>query len=307
MGCCKLLFQVVDMLDFSVNLEALNISVVLEIPVSRIYLDLPTWNGRGRRTNWGQLRMKDIFEYSPIHNCLRQRPYLSNTRFKHRVSRFHSWLADGQSLVHSSIATLFTPHNLRPDSQFQYTLYRMPQPNFEDLLTLLPIDALPAHYPRGPTTAWRAFWLSSFPHQAHTVLWRHYRRKLPTCQRLHQLYPNRHLDPYCLLCGGVEDDGHFLWPCMLKKETWPCIANRFLQPTARLAYESLTLDSSKRIQVLQGYVLMFKQSLLVRSGLSGGVIGVLYLMVVPSGPMKLLHEQRKQSSEYMMKISIESV
>ncbi|PHZ16577.1 uncharacterized protein RHIMIDRAFT_63697 [Rhizopus microsporus ATCC 52813] len=177
MGCCKLLFQVVDMLDFSVNWEAMNISVVLEIPVSRIYLDLPTWNGRGRRTNWDQLRMKDIFEYSPIHNCLRQRTYLSNTRFKHRVSRFHSWLADGQSPVHSSIATLFTPHNLRPDSQLQYTLYRMPQPNFEDLLTvelpgaldfhhislklfrisqLLPIDALPAHYPRGPATAWRA-------------------------------------------------------------------------------------------------------------------------------------------------------
>ncbi|PHZ11472.1 uncharacterized protein RHIMIDRAFT_24752 [Rhizopus microsporus ATCC 52813] len=98
---------------------------------------------------------------------------------------------------------------------------------------LLPIDALPAHYPRGPATVWRAFWSSSFPHQAHTVL---------------------------------------------------CIYKCF-----------------------QDYVLMVKQSLLVRSGLSGGVIGVLYLMVVPSGPMKLLHEQRKQSSEYMMRISIESV
>ncbi|CAO3699556.1 hypothetical protein G6F70_000076 [Rhizopus microsporus] len=55
--------------------------------------------------------------------------------------------------------------------------------NFEDILTvdlpgtmdfdhitlnpfrtsqLLPVDALPAHYPRGPATAWRVFWLSSF-------------------------------------------------------------------------------------------------------------------------------------------------
>ncbi|PHZ09993.1 uncharacterized protein RHIMIDRAFT_261434 [Rhizopus microsporus ATCC 52813] len=146
MGCCKLLFQVVDMLNFSVNWEALNISMVIEIPVSRIYFDLPTWNGRGRRTNWGQLRMKDIFGYSPIHSCLRQRPYLSNTRFKHRVSRFHSWLADGQSPVHSSIATLFTPHNLRPDSQFQYTLCRMLQPNFEDLLTVELPGALDFHH-----------------------------------------------------------------------------------------------------------------------------------------------------------------
>ncbi|CEG83745.1 hypothetical protein RMATCC62417_17621 [Rhizopus microsporus] len=149
----------------------------------------------------------------------------------------------------------------------------MPQPNFEDLLTvelpgaldfhhislklfwisqLLPIDALPAHYPRGPATAWRAFWLSSFPHLAHTVLWRYYHRKLPTRQRLHQLCPDRHLNPYCLLCGGVEDDEHFLWSCMLKKETWSRIANRFLQPTARLAYESLVLGSSAPIQVLSG-------------------------------------------------------
>ncbi|ORE05765.1 hypothetical protein BCV72DRAFT_330122, partial [Rhizopus microsporus var. microsporus] len=75
MGCCKLLFQVVDMLGFSVNWEALNISVILEIPVLWIYLDLPTWNGCGRRINWGQPRMKDVFEYSPIHNCLRQRSH----------------------------------------------------------------------------------------------------------------------------------------------------------------------------------------------------------------------------------------
>ncbi|PHZ10756.1 uncharacterized protein RHIMIDRAFT_239576 [Rhizopus microsporus ATCC 52813] len=39
---------------------------------------------------------------------------------------------------------------------------------------------------------------------------------------------------------------------MLKKETWSRIANRFLQPTARLAYESLALGSSKHIQVLSG-------------------------------------------------------
>jgi hypothetical protein len=37
-GCCKLLFRVMDMLDFSVNWEALNTSLALEIPVSRIYL-----------------------------------------------------------------------------------------------------------------------------------------------------------------------------------------------------------------------------------------------------------------------------
>ncbi|KAG0824468.1 hypothetical protein G6F18_010862 [Rhizopus arrhizus] len=117
----------------------------------------------------------------------------------------------------------------------QYTLYRLPQPNFEDMLTvelpgtmdfdyitlklfrtsnLLPIDALPAHYLRGPATAWRKFWLSSFPHQEHTVIWRYYHRKLPTRQRLHQICPDRHLDPFCLLCGGVEDDEHFL--CQLQ-------------------------------------------------------------------------------------------
>ncbi|KAG0927245.1 hypothetical protein G6F57_015229 [Rhizopus arrhizus] len=126
MGCCKLLFRVMDMLDFSVNWEALNISLVLEIPVSRIYLSLPTFNGRGRRTNWGQLRMKDVFKYNPIHNCLRRRPHLLSTRFKHRVSRFYSLLADGQTPVHPSIETFFTPQNLRTDSQFQYTLYRLP-------------------------------------------------------------------------------------------------------------------------------------------------------------------------------------
>jgi hypothetical protein len=38
MGCCKLLFRVMVMLDFSVNWEALNTSLALEIPVSRIYL-----------------------------------------------------------------------------------------------------------------------------------------------------------------------------------------------------------------------------------------------------------------------------
>jgi hypothetical protein len=273
MGCCKLLFRVMDMLDFSVNWEALNISLVLEIPVSRIYLSLPTFNGRGRRTNWGQLRMKDVFEYNPIHNCLRRRPHLSSTRFKHRASRFYSLLADGQSPVHSSIEAFFTPQNLRTDSQLQYTLYRLPQPKFEDMLTvelsgamdfdhitlklfrtskLLPIDALPAHYLRGPATAWRKFWLSSFPHQAHTVLWRYYHRKLPTRQRLHQICPDRHLDPFCLLCGGVEDDEHFLWSCVHKKETWSRIVNRFLPPTARLTYDSLALGSSTDIQVLSG-------------------------------------------------------
>ncbi|ORE12134.1 hypothetical protein BCV72DRAFT_192289, partial [Rhizopus microsporus var. microsporus] len=36
-GCCKLLFRIIDMLDFSVNWEVLNISLILKIPVSRIY------------------------------------------------------------------------------------------------------------------------------------------------------------------------------------------------------------------------------------------------------------------------------
>jgi hypothetical protein len=53
-------------------------------------------------------------------------------------------------------------------------------------------------------------------------------------------------------------------------------------------------------------MLMVKQSLPVRSGLSGDVIGDLYLMVVSSGPMKLLQEQHKQSNAYMMKMPIES-
>ncbi|RCH87227.1 hypothetical protein CU097_003548 [Rhizopus azygosporus] len=87
---------------------------------------------------------------------------------------------------------------------------------------------------------------------AYTVLWRYYHRKLPTCQRLHQLCPDRYLDPYYLLCGGVGYDEHFLWPCMLKKETWSRIANRFLQPASRLTYESLALRSSTPIQVLSG-------------------------------------------------------
>lgn len=175
--------------------------------------------------------MKDAFEFNPIYNCLRRKTHLSNTRFKHRVHKLHSLLADGKSPVHSSIENLFTPHNLGPGSQFQYTLYRMPQPNFDDLLTvelpgamdfhhvtlklfrtsqLFPINVLPAHYPRDSATAWRIFWLSHFPHQAHTVLWRYYHRKLPTRQSLHQLCPDRYLDPYCLLCGGIKDDEHFV-------------------------------------------------------------------------------------------------
>ncbi|ORE06384.1 hypothetical protein BCV72DRAFT_335935 [Rhizopus microsporus var. microsporus] len=110
----------------------------------------------------------------------------------------------------------------------------MSRPNFEGLLTVdlpevmnfrniilkllrnsqqRPIDSLPSHYPRGSASAWYTFWLPSFPHQPHTVLWRYYHRKLPTRQRLYQLCPNRHLDPYCLLCESVEDDEHFLWSC----------------------------------------------------------------------------------------------
>jgi hypothetical protein len=50
---------------------------------------------------------------------------------------------------------------------------------------------------------------------------------------------------------------------------------------------------------------MATQSLLVLSGLSGDAIGVLSSMVVPSGPTKLLHEQRKQSNVYMTKTPIE--
>jgi hypothetical protein len=50
---------------------------------------------------------------------------------------------------------------------------------------------------------------------------------------------------------------------------------------------------------------MATQSLLVLSGLSGDAIGVLSSMVVPSGPTKLLHEQRKQSNVYMTKTLIE--
>ncbi|ORE12271.1 hypothetical protein BCV71DRAFT_282420, partial [Rhizopus microsporus] len=56
----------------------------------------------------------------------------------------------------------------------------------------------------------------------------------------------------CLLCEGVEDDEHFLWSCILKKETWSRIANRFFQPAARLTYESLKLRSSTPIPVLSG-------------------------------------------------------
>lgn len=51
---------------------------------------------------------------------------------------------------------------------------------------------------------------------------------------------------------------------------------------------------------------MAKQQLPVRSKLSGDAIGTMYLMGIPSGPMKLLHEQHKQSNAYMMKTSIDS-
>ncbi|KAL4207714.1 hypothetical protein AB4K20DRAFT_1870387 [Rhizopus microsporus] len=48
MNCCKFLFQVIDILVLSVNWNKLNASLVLEIPDSRVYLNLPTWNSRGR-------------------------------------------------------------------------------------------------------------------------------------------------------------------------------------------------------------------------------------------------------------------
>ncbi|CAO3668579.1 unnamed protein product [Rhizopus microsporus] len=56
----------------------------------------------------------------------------------------------------------------------------------------------------------------------------------------------------------------------------------------------------------QRYVLMAKQQLPVQSRLSGDAIGTMYLMGIPSGPMKLLHEKHKQSNAYMMKMPIES-
>ncbi|CEG80902.1 hypothetical protein RMATCC62417_15165 [Rhizopus microsporus] len=109
-----------------------------------------------------------------------------------------------------------------------------------------------AFEPRGPASAWCTFWLSFFPRQARTVLWRYYRHTLPTRQHFRQLCLDRHLDPYCLLYGGVEDDERFLWPCTLKEDTWARIANRFLQSVVRLTCQSLALGSSSPIPVLSG-------------------------------------------------------
>ncbi|KAG0857404.1 hypothetical protein G6F17_003712 [Rhizopus arrhizus] len=58
--------------------------------------------------------------------------------------------------------------------------------------------------------------------------------------------------PNWLYLNSSVPEGRQLWSCVHKKETWSRIVNRFLQPTARLTYDSLALGSSTDIQVLSG-------------------------------------------------------
>jgi hypothetical protein len=80
------------------------------------------------------------------------------------------------------------------------------------------LSTLPTEYPRASPLVWRRFWKASFPHRAHTLLWRLYHHKMPCKERLHQLILNRFPDPGCVYCGSIDSEEHFVWPCPFKHE-----------------------------------------------------------------------------------------
>ncbi|KAG1209983.1 hypothetical protein G6F35_010643 [Rhizopus arrhizus] len=85
---------------------------------------------------------------------------------------------------------------------------------------LPPIDSLPPTYPRFSLESWRRFWQCAMPHQARTILWCIYHKRIPSRQRLYRLNPARFLAPTCLLCNQPESDEHFVWSCPLKQAAW---------------------------------------------------------------------------------------
>jgi hypothetical protein len=206
-------------------------------------------------------------------------------------------------------------------------LYRMLQPNFEDLLTvelpgamnfqhitpklfrtsqLLPIDTLPAHYPRGSATACAP----SGYHPSHT------RRTLysgditaANCQHASVSTSFIWIGTWILTVFYVEASktmNTFYGLACSKKKPGHALQIVFYNLLRDLSINLWPEALLHLYKCFQKYVLMVKQSLPIRSGLSDDAIGVLYLMVIPSGPMKLLHEQHKQSNVYMTKTPIES-
>ncbi|KAG1136154.1 hypothetical protein G6F38_012271 [Rhizopus arrhizus] len=89
---------------------------------------------------------------------------------------------------------------------------------------LPPIDSLPPTYLRFSLESWRLFWQCAVPHQARTILWRIYHKRIPSRQRLYRLNPARFLAPTCLLCNQPESDEHFVWSCPLKQAAWQLIS-----------------------------------------------------------------------------------
>ena len=68
--------------------------------------------------------------------------------------------------------------------------------------------------------AWKTFWRMDMPHAIRTPWWRTLQRKIPTNERLHNIFPGK-CSSICRICGKeIESDKHFWMECHHKLRTW---------------------------------------------------------------------------------------
>lgn len=77
LGFCWLLFRMIDKMDYSVNWDKLNLSVVLELPLSKAIPELLAMTYKGWVSNWHQLYVKNTFTFSPVSGSLIRKQKLS--------------------------------------------------------------------------------------------------------------------------------------------------------------------------------------------------------------------------------------
>ncbi|KAG0928434.1 hypothetical protein G6F57_013603 [Rhizopus arrhizus] len=270
-GCFRSLFRSFDQIGFGIDWSSFNATMVLELPLNRICDTLNLYANGREHSLWFRILVKHVYTIDPPSGLLKRKPVLPRARFRNSILRYAELIQNQAIRVHDFFLP-FTEHQASPSpAPVRPLLYPPPIPDFHRIISpvlpdgtlllamttkwfrscaLSPLEALSAHYPTGSSAAWNRFWRSSFPQRAHTILWRLYHHKLPCRARLHRLIPSRITDEHCVLCGGIDDDEHFLWSCPSKRPFWNTLASRFLRDPPSLQYDYLLMNGVRKPQLL---------------------------------------------------------
>ncbi|KAG1277445.1 hypothetical protein G6F66_012295 [Rhizopus arrhizus] len=195
-SCFSSLFRTMNKIDW----QAFDIRMVNELPQTQAcpYLLLP--NQDFKASYWSGILVKHVYEFGMICGKSRRRSPTPTDPFRFKNKNYFRQL----QLCRIQETTFFQRFKCQHNSIHMISsvlpLPALTETEFDNILdSILPdgtpiaslntkwfresqlsyLSTLPTTYPRASPLAWRRFWKASFPHRAHTLLWRLYHHKMP--------------------------------------------------------------------------------------------------------------------------------